>query len=365
MYDELFDELKNLHDGRESVCDAIKAHGLPVIIFGANWMARHTKNILSAFGVEVAGFAVDAEYFQPNKTFMGLPVRNFAELRTQADKYVFVLGMNSDWLDGDRSWEFMHDAGITRYALLDNEYEAIDQNFIAQHRADLEDVFGIVADDFSRQTLSAYLKAMITWNPAELWQVFRRGVYFNELTERARGGVFVDCGAYRGDTVERFINWSGGRYERVIAFEPSADNFPVLENFVRGKGYKNVSLFNCGVWDKKGRLSFESVDAAYSAVSESGNTSIAVEKLDDVIGNEHIDFLKLTVEGSELNALRGAVELIKRQKPILAVSVFQKTNNVITIPQFVKNLDVGYKIYLRKHSRFSIGELILYAVPED
>lgn len=363
MYDEIFNELENLHNGCETKIEAIKRHGLPVIIFGASGMARNIKKFLASFGVEVAGFAVDEQYFKPNQNFLGLPIYNFTELRTQPNKYVFVLGMNSDWLDGDRSWEFMQDDKIIRYALLDNAYELIDKNFIAQHRDELENVFDIVADDLSRQTLCAYLKAMITLDYAEFNSVFRRGVYFNELTESVRGGYYVDCGAYRGDTIERFVNWSNGRYEKIFAFEPDAGNFSALKDFVSDKGYKNVSLFNCGVWDKKDRLTFESVDAAYSAISSTGNTTVALEKLDDIIGNEKITFLKLTVEGSELNALKGAVLIIEKHKPILTVSLYQNPENIILIPQFIKKIHDGYKIYLRKHSRFSTAEFILYAIP--
>lgn len=363
LYEKFFDELKNLHDERPVVCDKIKSHGLPVIIFGANWMARHMKNRLAEFGVEVAGFAVDAQYFKPNQTFLNLPVYNFAELRTQAEKYVFILGVNNDWLDGNRSWEFMQDAGIIRYALLDNGYEPVDTDFIAQHRDSLEEVLDLVADDFSRQTLLAHLKAVITWNPVELWSVFRRGIYFNELTKGTVGGGYVDCGAYRGDTIERFIAWSGGCYKKIFAFEPDAGNFSSLENFVRDKGYKNVTLFNCGVWNEKCRLAFESIDTAYSAVSEAGNTTVALEKLDDVIGNEKIDFIKLTAEGSELNALKGAAKIISEQRPTLTVSLYQKPESVIEIPKFLKSIHGGYKIYLRKHSRFSAAEFILYAIP--
>ena len=369
MYEVFFDELKNLHDGRPALCQKIKSHGLPVIIFGASGMAYCVKNLLSDFNVKVEDFAVDAEYFKPNQTFLNLPIYNFAELRTHPEKYVFVLGMNSDWLDGNRSWKFMQDNGIIRYAFLNIDYKTIETDFIAQHREELEEVFSLFADDFSRQTLLAYLKAGLTWDPAELWSVFRRGVYFNELTASARGGCYVDCGAFRGDTIERFINWSGGRYKKIFAFEPDVSNFSALENFVRDKGYKNVTLFNCGVYDAKGVLSFESDDATYAAlsrVSKVGNTSISVEKLDDIIGNEHIDLLKLSITGSEANALKGAVKLIESQTPVLAVNLSQSLYNLVAIAQFIKGRQLHdvYKIYLRKHSRFSMGEFVLYALSE-
>ena len=359
-FETFLQELDSLSDEREFICKKIKSHGLPVIVFGAKEMARQVKTRLSDFGIEVEGFAVDAEYFRPNKIFEGLPVFNFDEVRTQS--YVFVLGMNSDWLDTNRSWEFMHDEQIIRYSILNDEYDCINKDFISEHRNELREVFNLLEDDFSRQTLFAQIKALITGDPSALWQVFRRGVYFNELTSNFSGG-FVDCGAYRGDTVERFINWRGGRYEKIFALEPDEENFSELKTFVHDKGYKNVVLFNCGVWHEKTVLRFERLSSAYSKVADSGEYRISVENLDNLVGNEKIGFIKLTAEGSELNGLKGATKIIETQKPVLAVSIYQTAQNILSIPQTIKSIHSDYKIYLRKHSRFSAGEWILYAVP--
>ena len=177
---------------------------------------------------------------------------------TQADKYVFVLGMNSDFVDSDRSLEFLQDKRITSYMICHDASRFID-----------------------------------------------RGFYFNALTEPVKGGIFVDCGAYRGDTLERFINWSGGRYKKIFAIEADKKNFAVLEKTVRDNSYKNVLLINCGLWSDKGTLSFNSFGDV---------ETISVDTLDNIIGDEPIDFVKLMIQGSELNALQGATNIMEIQQ---------------------------------------------------
>ena len=370
LYEKFFEELKNLRDERETVYEKIKSHGRPVIVFGSGQMAALVTKELESFGINVDGYCVDEKYFKPDTP---LRVYNFAELVTQPDKYVFVLGMNSDYVDSDRSLEFLRDKRIISYMTYPYAFRFISKDFILSRKDEFAETFSLLDDDLSRRTLSAYLRLMFTFDQSALFDVFERGMYFNSLTESAKGGIFVDCGAYRGDTAERFINWSGGRYERIFAIQADKKNFSMLEGFVRDKGYKNVSLINCGVWNKKGVLSFNStgsvlsylVDADTNYEMDAEFDSIQVDTLDNIIGDEPVNFVKLMIQGSELNALQGAVNVVKSQKPLLAIAAFQNPSALITIPQFIKNLNVGYKIYLRKHSRFSTAEFILYAVPED
>lgn len=173
----------------------------------------------------------------------------------------------------------------------------------------------------------------------------------------------MDCGAYRGDTIERFINWSGGHYTKIIAFEPDAENFAALENFVRERGYKNVTALNCGVYDRKAVLAFDSCGNESSALSTGGTASTAVEKIDDVVGGEPVSLIKMDVEGSELPALHGAASTITRDKPALAICAYHRAEDLITLPQYIKSLYDGYKFYLRKHTFTTEWDLVIYATP--
>lgn len=71
----------------------------------------------------------------------------------------------------------------------------------------------------------------------------------------------------------------------------------------------------------------------------------------------------MDIEGSELQALHGAESVIKKYHPILAVCVYHKKDDLLTIPQYIRKLYEGYRLYLRAYVRYS-EELVLYAMPE-
>ena len=131
---------------------------------------------------------------------------------------------------------------------------------------------------------------------------------------------------------------------------------------MREKNFINVSTFNCGVWHEKTKLNFDATKDTSAAISDSGNVTIDAEKIDDLIGGESVNFIKMDIEGSELPALRGATETIQRNLPTLAICAYHKADDLITIPQFIKSLHDGYKFYLRKHTRIAETELVLYGV---
>ena len=93
LFEKTLEELKNLKDVRPKICEKIKSHNLPVIVFGAAATAMRTSNFLKAANIDVAGYAVDEEYYKPDQTYLGLPIYNFAELAKSPEKYVFIRGV--------------------------------------------------------------------------------------------------------------------------------------------------------------------------------------------------------------------------------------------------------------------------------
>ena len=68
----------------------------------------------------------------------------------------------------------------------------------------------------------------------------------------------------------------------------------------------------------------------------------------------------MDIEGYEMNALQGAVETLKRFKPKLAISVYHGGEDLASIPLFIEDLGLGYRMYL-KHFAPVLSETILFA----
>lgn len=375
-FKDVIGEIELKKDYRKLQCEKIKSHGLPVIILGAAKMAKLLTAELKNFGVEVAGYAVTSEYYREGQNYLGKPVYNYSELHQRPNDYVFILGVADEYkwkLNENRggveslSINFVNDKEINGYVCTVNSHETITLQYILQNVDAFTETFNWLGDEISKNSMLAYLKQNVNGETFLNEEIFCRKQYFNDLTKFAlnKNSVFVDCGAYDGDTIRNFIECSNGEYKKIWGVEADPLNFDKLKNFVERSNYKDVKIFNCGVWNEKGILSFDGGKSTSSSISEegSGETSIAVDTIDNLLSGAPVTFIKMDIEGSELKALQGAQESIKKYKPVLAICVYHKAEDLITIPQFIKSLNADYKFYLRKHTFVLPTELVLYALP--
>ena len=178
--------------------------------------------------------------------------------------------------------------------------------------------------------------------------------------------VFVDCGAFDGDTSIEFKKWCKENYKHIYAFEPDEDNNSLCkqnldEDIHKGK----CTVFNKGTWSKETILEFSKNSDEASHICEGGTEKIGVLSLDAELfykKNEKVTFIKMDIEGAELETLKGASRIITEQKPKLAVCVYHKPEDIFTIPEYLRTLNPDYKFYLR-HYTFAAWDTVLYAIP--
>ena len=167
----------------------------------------------------------------------------------------------------------------------------------------------------------------------------------------------VDCGAYRGDTIVTFLD-NVVQYKNVFAFEPDKSNFLILkENF--GKK-SNICLYDYGVGEKNDVVCFDAKKNMWFCVAEDGNDEIIIRKLDDII-KEEVTMIKMDIEGAELSALKGAQEIIKKYHPKLAICIYHRIDDIITIPQYLESIVPEYRFYVRQYDDL-LFQTVLYAV---
>ncbi len=161
------------------------------------------------------------------------------------------------------------------------------------------------------------------------------------------GDIALDCGANSGDGLNcDYFAIKAGAVGRVYAFEPIPRICNELLEDV--KAFKNIIPVNKGVSDKKGIAHFEDVGGA-SRSSEKGTIRVELTTIDGFVkenGIEKIDFIKMDIEGAELDALKGAVNTIKTFKPKLAICTYHKPEHFYEIPQFIKSILPEYKFWL-------------------
>ncbi len=353
----------------KDVFSEIKSHQLPVVVYGAKSYAEYITNCLVQHGIEVYGYAVNEKYFT-NSTFLGKPVFVWEKIKKNSDRYVFVLGSISR---KKLIQQFLEDPSIIKYYTDTEVHETITYNYIQENFTAFDETYHWLEDDLSRKTFCAFLNLKISGDISYNLEVVQpnQHQYFNKITAPFKSGIFVDCGAYTGDTIENYITWSNNEYTKIYAFEPESDNRKRMQSMIHEKSYANIEVLPYGAWDKSETLRFSAKGTTASEVNETGNIEIQAEAIDDVITRQKSDtpfFIKMDIEGSELKALHGAAATISVCPPPMAICVYHRADDLIQIPQYIKSFEtkkVRYKFYLRKYMPALTSELVLYAIPYE
>ncbi|MBP3594050.1 MAG: FkbM family methyltransferase [Lachnospiraceae bacterium] len=238
------------------------------------------------------------------------------------------------------------------------------QKYFAEHQKKTAEIASLFADDFSREVYFSVIKYRMSHNPKDVPLFSKHDQYFvKDIVPLTDKEVFIDCGAFDGDTMKDFIKATGGNYQSIVCFEPVEEFHKKLVK--RGAG-KNITAICAGVYKESTTLQFNAEAGKGSSISAgAANTvSVPVRAIDDVPECKDATFIKMDVEGSELEALKGAKQTILRNKPKLAICLYHKTKDYIEIPNWIHTLVPEYKLYARHHS-FSINETVLYAIPPE
>jgi FkbM family methyltransferase len=344
----------------------------PVWIFGAGNFGRDICRILQNEGYEVGGFVET----KPNlKTIQGLPVLSWPELKPQHIKAQLALGIfnrnsafdelqtiakaggyGNVFLPWDLYGQFGKDLGW--------RFWLSQRNMLLSNLQRIGNVCLRLADDESKTTLLRICAFRLGLDIA--YSSFRHTEeqYFNQLTLPQLSGegiVYVDCGAYNGDSYLDLIDRPQITCDMAFLIEPDPVNYNALVNAVSHRG--NVVCLPLAVAQNYTILTFNAGQGEGGAISESGNIHVAASALDQLIPNLHVDFIKLDVEGGESHAIKGAVNLIQRSRPVLAISLYHRPEDIWLIPELLFEICPEYNFFIRQHY-YNSFDSVLYVVPK-
>lgn len=150
--------------------------------------------------------------------------------------------------------------------------------------------------------------------------------------------------------------------KKIYAFEPDPECYQVCLERKSRKSLSEVEILPYGVWSERATLHFNARADGASRVCETGSSSVQVVPIDDVVPKEErVTMIKMDIEGSELEALKGAKRIIQRDTPKLAICIYHKPEDMTEIPLYIKHLVPDYKLYVRHHSNYE-NETVLYAI---
>lgn len=252
---------------------------------------------------------------------------------------------------------------------LDNQVLELIENRVEQlkeHREDFLWLYKELADYRSKKVLYGILRCWITFEFEEKNKIKENNFadYFDfDLISCSEDEVFVDLGAYNGDSVCSYID-NFGNYKRIYCYEITPASMEEMKEKL--KGHRDIIYRNVGVGKKKGEMYLdepEKVDSA-NRLKQTGKQKVEMVTLDEDI-KEKITFIKMDIEGCELEAIEGAERHIREERPKLAICTYHNNHHIWEIPRKLKEYRPDYKLYMRYNGElyaFQISEFVTFAL---
>lgn len=194
------------------------------------------------------------------------------------------------------------------------------------------------------------------------------GKQYLDIFKPSEKEVIIDAGSYDGMTDVKFVEWAGENC-KIYAFEPIEENQQHIKECINRYDISdNVKIFPYAVGSSEKDVYFiEGEDSSHIIDDISSQNTVCVKqvRIDDVINKEDkITFIKMDIEGSELDALKGASDTIKRNSPKLAICIYHKIKDLYEIPSYILSLNPQYRFMVRHYTSF-LWETVLYASCND
>ena len=363
-------------NSRGTELQLLRSHTKPLVFFGAGQAGVLAYDYFHAFGL-TPDFYCDNDPDKKGTFCRGVPVIDFSQLCDQYRESNLFITSSAHLKEIQSQIWSSHLSEFVENGMLHDMIDKNDTFFgvcgfygeIVKENFDMfERVYNLLFDQTSKDVFSGYIQYLNSGNPdfllplrSQSEQYFEKGVIRLGQYE-----VFIDGGAFTGDTVDEFIKQTGGKFNEVYSFEPDLSKFSVFEKKY-GASY-NIHLVKSGLWCQKDVLNFNIMSdgsAGNGIIKENSNTgnTVPVISIDEALSGCQATLIKMDIEGSEQEALIGAERTIRKYRPKLAICVYHKPLDIIHIPLYIHQMIPEYKLYLRHYSD-NHTETVLYAVAD-
>lgn len=218
-------------------CDAyeyLKHSGKPIAVYGMGNGADKIFHIFQEKGIDVAAvFASDD--FVRGQSFRGFKVKTYLQVCNELKDFIIVPAFATrlpEVMQRMDKFDREHEVRFLELPVIGEE--AIDLNYIEQNGKAIDEVFHMLYDAKSKEVFSSLLEFRISGKLEYLRKIMSDRSEIFSLMGIGRNEIYADLGAYDGDTIQEFVDITGG-YAHVIAVEPDRKNFRKLEQYASDK----------------------------------------------------------------------------------------------------------------------------------
>ena len=345
--------------------------GEKVVIWGMGRSALDLYVDLSTIDADVMGFT--DSYCSGGGVFAGKPVYDYKRLEIFGEIYIFISTSNRTFqIDIMKRAKLLTQAKMIcfgKFLYGPGKYDVSRmKNLIESDRDIINFVRKSLHDSESTRIFDNLLEYRMTNDERLLSKSYEIGhpQYFPSAEEKIitpeADEIFIDAGAYNGDTTITFAKWCDGDYRKIYCMEPDELMYEIVKENMRLNKLDRVEAVNKGAYSKKWKTRFYSdVATGSSLISDCGTKEIETISIDEMVERgEKVTFIKMDIEGAEMEALYGCEGTIARYMPKLAISIYHKEDDLWRIPAYLMKKYQDYRYYIRHYTDMTT-ETILYA----
>ena len=338
-----------------------------VYIFSAHLNGRKIIDYCKLLNIKILGF-IDNDLNKINKSFEGYPVFGLDSINKNS---IIINGSGRYAEEIDKqltSIGYKNKIGFMEFLYLFNLPFQAHNSFsefvegVFKYKYKLISLYLSLNDKLSRIVLDNFLLYKMTLMFGFINKTtspYDEEFFAKDLLYYGESEVFVDCGAYNGDSFLRF-NLQCKEFTKAYLFEPDNNIAKIASQSFADDS--RVVVVNSGVFSETKELRFSATGKMNGAISDQGQNKINVVDIDNFI-KEPISHIKLDVEGAEAEALIGSKNKIQKNLPKIAVAVYHKPNDLVVIPSLIESFKVGSYSFSLRHYSETLDDLILYALP--
>ena len=354
---------------------------MPVAIYGGGHFGGIVHRILSGRGIKPSCVIDDNEDIWGTRLGAAeiVSFKSFVDASREKGEVALVLGTiygkqvlaKLDELPFVRAYE-MYDWLDDGDGLPMTRSDLEDATEVDRLRSNVCDISSLWADEESRRVMDGIVRYLEMFDSGVIADICTSEEQYlipevvDAIRARGRGLRIVDGGAYRGELRHVFRKKSLP-VEKWWCFEADQENFEKLLHHSRvDPSMEGIQIcIGKGLWSASGSLWFDDGRETASKIAdrETGER-VDVVSLDDYFRDTSCNFIKMDIEGAELEALKGAVRTIQEDRPIMAISIYHSLADFWRIPQWLAEHLTGYRYIVRHHSMV-FCETVLYAIPDE
>ncbi len=342
-----------------SVWEKLQNTTEPIIMYGTGNGADKVVDVLENLNIRLSGITASSGFVR-ERFFRGLPVKPLEYFEEKYKEFTIIITFGTsipEVMGNIFDIAGKHRVLVPCVPVIGTGI--FDRTFLESHEEEINLAHSLLADDFSRKIFEGYVNFQFGGEISLLKEIEtpEKEIYENVLNFN-KNETFIDIGAYRGDTVEKFVKLTNGEYNNIVAAEPDKKTF--LKLMANCENLKNFKGVNAAITGFDGEIGFSSLAGRQSAVG--GENMINSLSLPSLCKDVEPSYIKIDSEGCEMEILKGGEEILKKFKPKMNVAAYHKSEDIFKLPILIKSLNSEYKIHLRHHPYIPAWDTLFYCV---